>query len=143
MHTFYEDYSGLPQISQTDLAYIKHDERLEEFYAYKPSRDSISEVVANRKRFPVDRSLLLKVLKKQYADLQLKLPVEDHVILDENTFTITTAHQPTLLTGPLFHIYKIASVIHLAHDLNQSHPEQKFVPVFIVSGEDHDWPEVN
>src|SRR5688500_425804 len=65
------------------------------------------------------------------------------MILDENTFTITTAHQPTLLTGPLFHIYKIASVIHLATELNEQYPANKFLPVFVMSGEDHDWAEVN
>ncbi|HUR31653.1 MAG TPA: bacillithiol biosynthesis cysteine-adding enzyme BshC [Saprospiraceae bacterium] len=143
MKAFYEDYSSLGQFSHTDLAYINHDPKLEEFFAYKPSKESISEALEMRKKFAADRGLLLKVLKKQYSNLQLQLPVKDDVILNENTFTVVTSHQPTLLTGALFHIYKIASVIHLCQNLNKENPGQKFLPVFIMSGEDHDWPEVN
>ena len=143
MKITYEEYKNLHQLSHTDLAYIEHDEALNEFIAYKPSKDSVAEAVRNRKKFPVDRKLLLEVLKKQYAQLNLPIPIEDAVLLDENTFTITTAHQPVLFTGPLFHIYKIASVIHLADDLNKSGAGEKFIPVFIMSGEDHDWEEVN
>lgn len=138
-----EEYSGLRQFSSTDLAYIKHDQRLVDFISYEPSQEAIREVIASRKKFPVDRSFLLRVLKKQYAELEISLPFEDAVLLDGNTFTITTAHQPTLFTGPLFHIYKIASVIHLARSLKEEYPDQNFIPVFIMSGEDHDWAEVN
>lgn len=143
MNVFYEDYSTMGQFSQTDLAYILHDKRLEEFYAYEPSKNTIPEAVTNRIKSPVDRNLLLRVLKRQYAELKLSLPFEESILLKENTFTITTSHQPTLFTGPLFHIYKIASVINLANDLNSSYPDYKFLPVFVMSGEDHDWKEVN
>ncbi|HQW27045.1 MAG TPA: bacillithiol biosynthesis cysteine-adding enzyme BshC, partial [Saprospiraceae bacterium] len=63
--------------------------------------------------------------------------------LSEDTFTITTAHQPSLLTGPLYHIYKIASTINVTGQLNLSFPDQKFIPVFVIGGEDHDWAEIN
>ncbi len=143
MNVFNEDYARIGQFSQTDLAYIQHDKRLEEFYEYEPSKNKIPDAVSNRMKFPVDRNLLLRVLRRQYEELNLPFPVEDAVLLDENTFTITTSHQPTLFTGPLFHIYKIACVIRLAQDLRGAHPEHKFLPVFVMSGEDHDWAEVN
>src|SRR5688572_16741576 len=117
MHISEVDYSKVHQLSQTDIAYIRHDDRLREFYQHEPLPEILPDVIASRKNFPGDRSLLLRVLKKQYAELDRKFPADENVILDENTFTITTAHQPTLLTGPLFHIYKIASVIHLAKEL--------------------------
>lgn len=137
------DYGQLNQLSATDLAYIRHDDRLGDFYAYPPSRDSIDEVVTCRKKLPVDRQLLLRVLKTQYEGLNQPLPYKDEDILSENTFTITTAHQPALFTGPLFHIYKIASVINMARKLNEENTGQLFLPVFIISGEDHDWKEIN
>lgn len=143
MKLYHENYADLNQFSHTDLSYISHDQKLKEFYAYEPSKDSIKDVVQGRKSFPVDRKLLLDVIKRQYAELDLKVPVADTMILDENTFTITTSHQPTLFTGPLFHIYKIASVIHLAKELNETSKGHHFIPVFIMSGEDHDWQEVN
>jgi bacillithiol biosynthesis cysteine-adding enzyme BshC len=48
-----------------------------------------------------------------------------------------------LLTGPLYHIYKIASAIHLTQNLTERYPDKKFIPVFVIGGEDHDWEEVN
>ncbi len=98
---------------------------------------------ANRKNFPVDRQLLPVYIKKQYAQLGIELPVDPAVLLDDNTFTITTAHQPNLLTGPLYHIYKIASTINITRQLNETISGHHFIPVFIIGGEDHDWPEVN
>ena len=143
MKVYQIDYSRLPLWSHTDLAYIHHDQSLDSFLAYPAAKEVFPEVLANRKKFPTDRNLLLQVLKKQYGKLGISLPVADEVITDENTFTVTTAHQPTLLTGPLYHIYKIASTIHLSKELTSSIPGHQFLPVFIIGGEDHDWEEVN
>ena len=143
MNVFYEDYSRLSQISHFDLAYITHDDRLRKFYVHEPSLSGFRDVIDHKSGHKVDRALLYRVLKKQYDQLGLTLPVSEEVLLDEKTFTITTAHQPTLLTGALFHIYKIASVIHLALDRKKEYPDYQFLPLFIVSGEDHDWAEVN
>ena len=37
-----------------------------------------------------------------------------NLLLKENTFTVTTAHQPNIFTGPLYFIYKIAHTVALA-----------------------------
>jgi bacillithiol biosynthesis cysteine-adding enzyme BshC len=64
------------------------------------------------------------------------------LLKDNNTFTITTAHQPSLLGGPAYYFYKICSVINLARQLSLLYPAYKFVPVFISGAEDHDFDEV-
>jgi len=143
MNVFHTDYSRLGLWSHTDLAYIKHDPSLDPFIAYPAVRESFNDIISNRKDYTVDRQLLLSVLKKQYNQLDLDFPYPDHLLLSEDTFTITTAHQPSLLTGPLYHIYKIASTINLTGQLNQLFPDQKFIPVFVIGGEDHDWAEIN
>jgi bacillithiol biosynthesis cysteine-adding enzyme BshC len=143
MNVFRIDYSRLSLWSHTDLAYIQHDASLDPFIAYPAARESFEEIISNRKNFKVDRPLLLRVLKKQYAQLGVDFPYPDDLLLSEDTFTITTAHQPSLLTGPLFHIYKIASTINVSRQLNASNPDQKFIPVFVIGGEDHDWAEIN
>ncbi|MEO6130844.1 MAG: bacillithiol biosynthesis cysteine-adding enzyme BshC, partial [Saprospiraceae bacterium] len=137
------DHSQLKYWSHTDLSYIKHDDALREFYKYDPVKSSFPEISKARKEFQTDRILLTRVIKKQYAELEISLPVNEEVFLNQNTFTITTAHQPALLTGPLFHIYKIASIIHLANDLMAGNTDFKIIPVFVVNSEDHDWAEVN
>lgn len=143
MNVFQIDYSRLSLWSHTDLAYLKHDPSLDPFIAYPATKASFTEIISNRKNYKVDRPLLLRVLKKQYEQLGIDFPYPDQLLLSEDTFTITTAHQPSVLTGPLYHIYKIASAINVSGQLNQSHPDQKFIPVFVIGGEDHDWAEIN
>ncbi len=143
MNVFQTDYSRLGLWSHTDLAYLKHDPSLDPFIAYPALKESFKDLISNRKNYKVDRELLLKVLKQQYENLEMEFPYPDHIFLSEDTFTITTAHQPTLLTGPLYHIYKIACAINVSNQLTQSYPDQKFLPVFVIGGEDHDWAEVN
>ncbi len=143
MNVFHTDYSRIGLWSHTDLAYLKHDPSLDPFIAYPAVKESFTEMISNRKNYKVDRQLLLKVLKQQYENLDIEFPYPDQILLSEDTFTITTAHQPTLLTGPLYHIYKIACAINVSRQLTQSYPDQNFLPVFVIGGEDHDWAEVN
>ncbi|MBK7818598.1 MAG: bacillithiol biosynthesis BshC [Sphingobacteriaceae bacterium] len=60
-----------------------------------------------------------------------------------NCFTVTTGHQLCLFTGPLYFIYKIISTINLSEWLNKNFPDKKFVPVYWMASEDHDFEEVN
>ena len=137
------DYSTLGLWSHTDLAYIQHDPALNEFLHYIPGKDEIDKIIQERKTFPVNRHLLVEVLHKQYNRLKITPPTGVQELMDENCFTIITAHQPVLFTGPLYHIFKIASTIHLAQKYNALLTDAKLVPVFVMSGEDHDWEEVN
>jgi len=143
MEIFHTDYTKSGLWSHTDLAYIHHDPLLRPFMAYPQEITAFPEILEKRKAFKTDRAVLLKVLKKQYDTLGIPLPENAGDLLKENTFTVTTAHQPSLLTGPLYHIYKIASTLHLARELNQSQTDHTIVPVFVLSGEDHDWEEIN
>ncbi|MEL6868025.1 MAG: bacillithiol biosynthesis cysteine-adding enzyme BshC, partial [Bacteroidota bacterium] len=95
--------------------------------------------------FKINRPVLVDTLKRQYATLtDADLVVEQiDSLLADNTFTVTTAHQPSLFTGPLYFVYKIISTIVLAEQLRAKYPEQQFVPVFVIGGEDHDFEEVN
>jgi uncharacterized protein YllA (UPF0747 family) len=62
---------------------------------------------------------------------------------DENTFTVTTGHQLNIYTGPLYVIYKLVSTINLARALQKAYPAQRFVPVYWMATEDHDFEEIN
>ncbi len=61
----------------------------------------------------------------------------------KHTFTIVTAHQPSLFGGPLYYIFKICSVINLCKQLNKHYDDYHFVPTFISGGEDHDFDEID
>jgi bacillithiol biosynthesis cysteine-adding enzyme BshC len=138
-------YSAIPQISQRDLAYIQEIDSLKDFYKYPVSLEAFKDVIADRKNYPVFREVLVDVLKEQYASVlhDEQVAVNIDKLGKVNTFTLVTAHQPSLFTGPLYFVYKIASLISLVRKLNNQYTDYNFVPVFISSGEDHDFQEVN
>lgn len=116
------------------------------FYHYTPSIENFKEVIADRKKFPVDRNALTRELHLQHQEYysafpNLKLQVE--TLQAENTFTVTTGHQLCLATGPLYFIYKIITTINLAKQLKNNYPEYHFVPVYWMATEDHDFEEIN
>ncbi|HYC85319.1 MAG TPA: bacillithiol biosynthesis cysteine-adding enzyme BshC, partial [Chryseosolibacter sp.] len=47
-----------------------------------------------------------------------------------------------IFTGPLYFIYKIVTVINTCKELGRRHPHFKFVPVYWMASEDHDYEEI-
>jgi bacillithiol biosynthesis cysteine-adding enzyme BshC len=92
-----------------------------------------------------DRKLLVSTLQAQYKGLETEKIVEGNIssLLNENTFTVTTGHQLCLFGGPAYFIYKIISTIKTARVYSEKYPDKKFVPVFWLASEDHDFEEVN
>ncbi|HFA49960.1 MAG TPA: bacillithiol biosynthesis cysteine-adding enzyme BshC [Bacteroidetes bacterium] len=140
------NYNDIPLFSKRDKAYIAEKPALKPFYKYPVSLDSFEKIIADKKKENIDRNILVQVLKEQHRQVELHPAVEKNIDLlkEENTFTIVTAHQPSLFTGPLYYIFKIISAINLVEKLNAHFKgKYKFVPVFISGGEDHDFAEVN
>lgn len=139
------NYDQVPHISKRDLAYIEGDERLRPFYNYDFDFDAFAQIITDRKSFPIDRELLVDTLQMQYSNIAKSKSIEQNIVSlsSEDTFTIITAHQPSLLTGPLYFIYKICSVINLCKRLKAEFPDKHFVPTFILGAEDHDFDEIN
>lgn len=137
-------FDKIPQFSSRDVAYQTGDQRLRPFYQYEPSLTSFKTAIDNRKTKNVNRKVLVDTLLKQYEPIANNSQAVKNIqtLKSDNTFTIITAHQPSLLTGPLYYIYKICSVISLSRTLNQAYPEYHIVPVFVVGGEDHDFEEI-
>jgi bacillithiol biosynthesis cysteine-adding enzyme BshC len=93
---------------------------------------------------PKQRSILCDGLKIQYANCSLTPSVQDSLKKLElhNTFTVTTGHQLSLMTGPLYFIVKILHVIKQAEELSLIFPAHNFVPVYWMASEDHDFEEI-
>jgi bacillithiol biosynthesis cysteine-adding enzyme BshC len=138
-------YQDIPGLSQRDLAYLQLEERLRPFFKYEPTLQSFQQVINDKSKGSINRQLLVDVLHEQYQKVDTLQISEQQIasLAEPTTFTVTTAHQPSLFTGPLYYIYKIASTIHLSRQLNEKYPEYHFVPVFVSGGEDHDFEEVN
>jgi len=141
----YIQYAELSQISERDKAYEKEDSNLRPFYKYSPKIENFSKVIADKKNDTTDRALLVKVLTAQYKSFSISAKTQLNIdkLLDEHTFTVVTAHQPSLFTGPSYFIYKICSIINLAQNLNTQFDDNYVVPVFVMGGEDHDFEEIS
>ncbi|MFT7611463.1 MAG: bacillithiol biosynthesis cysteine-adding enzyme BshC [Parvicellaceae bacterium] len=89
------------------------------------------------------REVLVEALQEQYASVNLNVPNAVELLKDSKTYTITTGHQLCLFTGPLYMVYKIATVIKMSSNLKRTYPDYNFVPVFWMASEDHDFEEAS
>jgi bacillithiol biosynthesis cysteine-adding enzyme BshC len=137
------------QFSSLFIDYVNGKDALRTFYQYTPELASFKQAITDRKKIPLNRSLLSEVILDQYHS-RVKAEMKDfqavnaniELLPDENTFTVCTAHQPSLFTGPLYFIYKIISAINLAEQLKKEYPAYNFVPVYWIGSEDHDLEEI-
>ena len=115
-----------------------------DFVQYAPNVEGYQAAIEGRKLHPIDRGLLVEVLTAQYANMDPKAAVQQHIELlkSDETFVVTTAHQPNLFSGPLYFFYKIIHAIQLAASLKKQFPQYNFVPVYYMGSEDADLDEV-
>ncbi len=123
------------------LDYLARKPDLRPFYGDFPDLDGFRRQLVRKNFDPEKRRTLVAVLQKQYAGLPN--PPDFSVLLDEKTFTVTTGHQLNLCTGPLFVVYKFITAINLAKRLTAEFPGYRFVPVYWMASEDHDFAEIN
>ncbi|MGN6566612.1 MAG: bacillithiol biosynthesis cysteine-adding enzyme BshC [Flavipsychrobacter sp.] len=137
-------YSDTGSFSHLVTDYLNNSINLQDFYEYAPNKEGMLAAIEKRSKYPVDRKVLVATLSKQYEQLPKHEKVEQNLQLlaAENTYTICTAHQPNLLTGYLYFIYKILHAIKLAEELKALLPDKNFVPVYYMGSEDNDLDEL-
>lgn len=130
--------------SRIATAYVAGDEKLKPYVKHPVSVEGFKAAINDRNKFPTDRKLLVSELHKQYEQMPVHEKVKENINLlsQENTYTITTAHQPAIFTGTLFFVYKILHTVKLAAHLNERIPGSRFVPVFYMGCEDADLDEL-
>ncbi|MEM9848705.1 MAG: bacillithiol biosynthesis cysteine-adding enzyme BshC [Bacteroidota bacterium] len=145
MEIIHFPFTEIPQFSTRDVAYTTAHPDLRTFYKYEVSLEAFEAVFKDRSDTEIDRAALVDNLKSQYQDFAANEKVQAQIdaLAKANTFTVVTAHQPSLFTGPLYFIYKIFSAINLAEQLNAKYPDYHVVPIFVLGSEDHDFEEIN
>jgi len=138
-------YKDTNSFSRIVTDYVAQSSALRPFYKHDVSIEGIKAAIEERKKFPGHRDLLVEELKAQYKAVQTSDKVLQNIdkLRKQNSFVITTAHQPNLFTGHLYFIYKIVHAIKIADELNQKLPDHEFVPVFYMGSEDADLEELN
>lgn len=124
------------------LDYISRKDSLRPFYNRFPTPEAFAGQLADRQAFSSEtRQVLVNTLERQYAGIAKKPDLS--VLLQPNTFTVTTGHQLNIFTGPLYIVYKLITTINLARELAKTYPDYTFVPVYWMASEDHDFAEIN
>jgi bacillithiol biosynthesis cysteine-adding enzyme BshC len=142
--TEFIDYKETGYFSKMVADYVSGDKTLKAFYQHAVSIEGIKSAIKERKQFNTDRKLLVDVLTEQYKNGTLTEQQQSNIqqLKNSETFTICTAHQPNIFTGPLYFIYKILHTIKIADELNVQLPQHKFVPVYYMGSEDADLEEL-
>lgn len=137
-------YSQTNSFSKLVLDYVDDAASLKSFYNYSINTEGFKKAVKDRAAFKVNRNVLVEVLNAQYANTNIseKLKANIDSLLQPNTFTVCTAHQPNIFTGHLYFIYKILNAIKLSEWLKEEMPENNFVPVYYMGSEDADLDEL-
>lgn len=142
--TFHREKTRLFTEQQNQLAYNQNN--LLAFIGNSFSKENFKEQIqAKRKSFKDEqRERLVIALKKRYATVEKSAKVEKNldILSFDTTFTITTGHQLSIFSGPIYLIYKIMHVIRQAEELKLEYPEYNFVPVYWMASEDHDFEEI-
>lgn len=141
----YIPYTKTGKFTKIVLDYINEAATLQDFYEHPVNIEGIKSAISQRKKYHTNRHLLVDQFTNQYKSFDNcdAIRANIHTLLDENTFTVCTAHQPNIFTGHLYFVYKILHTIKLADSLKKKLPEYHFVPVFFVGSEDADLEELN
>lgn len=132
--------------SEFFLKYIESNKALKPCYNRFPSLQAFeSQRKEKAASFPAEtRRVIVKALQQQYQSLTASPAVDANIkaLADKKTFTVTTGHQLSVFTGPLYFVYKIATVIKTCRLLKKKYPAYRFVPVYWMASEDHDYEEI-
>ncbi len=144
MHKILIPFSAVPQLARTDVAYAEQAPDLRPFYRWAPVPEQLPAALLARAEVEVPRAVFSAVLTEQYASLPVQERVRANIeaLGQEGVFCVTTAHQPVLLLGPLYFLYKAIGTIKVAEEA-QHLTGRRVVPVFVLGSEDHDLEELN
>lgn len=133
------------------LDYIHNFEKVKQFYSYDYRNPAeFIRCVDTKKRTYLkeasfDRGVIADILKEQnenFNSSEAALANIEH-LREDYTFAVVTGQQVGMLGGPLYTIYKALNTLKLADELSEKYPDYKFVPVFWLECEDHDFLEIN
>ena len=143
--TEHHSYRETGLFSNLILDYLEDRSELKNLHLGLPSIEQVGKAIQRRKEFSVDRIKLVEALKRQYSSVAVEVQTQAQIdsLKNENTFTVTTAHQCNLFLGPTYTIFKIVHTIKMADELNKAYPDLHIVPVFYMGSEDADLAELN
>jgi bacillithiol synthase len=135
-------FNAIPHTTSIFSDFLSYSPEIRKFFPTPPDAE---QVVAFAKSVPRDlerQSCVADALEKQNrAWGASESTLQNIQRLREGAFAVVTGQQVGLFGGPLMSLFKIASALALAKQVQQ--PGVDCVPVFWLATEDHDLDEVN
>jgi bacillithiol biosynthesis cysteine-adding enzyme BshC len=132
--------------SRLFVDYVTDHQRVHQFYGGNPQdANDWQQLLQRTTERTLDRSAITRILSRQNRDFHcgVKSLANIDLLRDDNCVAVVTGQQVGLFTGPLYTIYKAITAVKLAEKLAKDFSEYKFVPIFWLAGEDHDFEEVS
>tara|TARA_R110002072_G_scaffold282761_2_gene445922 strand:+ start:15001 stop:16587 length:1587 start_codon:yes stop_codon:yes gene_type:complete len=146
MQVFKFNRNNLGQANEQHLNLVYNQDAYSKFINHTFSLTNVELQIQEKKQeFNKEkRTLLVNSLLKQYENVQeSSLSINNIKLLkNENAFTVTTGHQLSFFSGPMYFVVKILHVIKLSEQLKKQYSDFQFVPVYWMATEDHDFEEV-
>lgn len=123
--------------------YRNHEEDMMKHFDYSPFHDYEQRLLDLKQRTFKRKQLtelLYKVNKQWNSPRSTLLNIER--LKEENSVVVIGGQQAGLMTGPMYTINKIISIIQLAKQQEEK-LKVPVIPVFWIAGEDHDYDEIN
>lgn len=144
-------FTTLPSYNDLFLAYINDFQSVKEFYEfdYRSNEDFFKCIEVKKENYLKDKNFsradICAILKNQNEKFSSGEKTFENIKLlnQENTFAIVTGQQLGLLSGPYYTILKAINTLQLSEHLNRKFTDYKFVPVFWLESDDHDFQEIN
>ncbi|RDW17934.1 bacillithiol biosynthesis cysteine-adding enzyme BshC [Oceanobacillus chungangensis] len=123
--------------------YRNNKPEIMQFFDYHPF-DNYQQRIQNLTERTFNRSRLTRVLNKINEEWGAPVSTFNNIerLKQENSVVVIGGQQAGLLTGPLYTINKVISIIQLAKQ-QESELNIPVIPVFWIAGEDHDFEEMN
>ncbi len=123
--------------------YRNQNSQIHSYFDYQPF-DSDETRIADLNKRSFDRESLAHTLHKLNKGWGAPVETLQQIerLKDENSVVVIGGQQAGLLTGPMYTVNKIISILILAKE--KEHILQiPVIPVFWIAGEDHDYEEIN
>ncbi|WP_042349036.1 bacillithiol biosynthesis cysteine-adding enzyme BshC [Bacillus massiliigorillae] len=135
----------LPSINKFASDYVKNLEGVDDYFHY-----DLKEAKVYEQRYhdlmeqSFNRKDLALVIEKYLTQFGISPEVRENIerLKQEDSVVVIGGQQAGLLTGPLYTIHKVISIIKLAKE-QENQLQKPVIPVFWIAGEDHDLDEVN
>ncbi len=140
------NFSDIPGHHNLFLDYLYEFDNVKEFYKYnfrnKEDFNKIFKGISDSQR--EFRDELSNIIKEDYSHLNPSEKTLDNLesLKSKETLAVVTGQQLGIVGGPLYTFYKIITAIKLSQYLAERFENFKFVPVFWLEGDDHDFNEI-